>query len=162
MNDLYGNAAISAGIKAGNINISGAMKVEVMELSAESKESQQEHAKLLRQFEATKRARTIVVPTNVDEIKRQLRGLNQPVTLFGETPMDRRDRLREVLAALELNDEELNKIQVFCKVLSLLLSIIVLLYRVCCRIRPVGQWTLSRPRARVRKRACFIPLRAPN
>ena len=113
MSELYGNAAISAGIKAGNINISGAMKVEVMELSAESKESQQEHAKLLRQFEATKRARTIVVPTNVDEIKRQLRGLNQPVTLFGEGPMDRRDRLREFLAALELSDEELNKIQVY-------------------------------------------------
>ena len=111
-NPLIGNAALSAGMKAGNINVAGATRVEVMDLSAESKESQQEHARLLKQFEASKRARTIIVPTNTEEIKKQLRELNHPITLFGEGPGDRRDRLRDVLAALELNNEELDKVQV--------------------------------------------------
>jgi len=110
-NPLLGNAAIAAGVKAGNINIAGATRVEVLDLSSESKEAQMEHAKLLRKFESGKRARTIIVPTSIEEVKLQLRQLGHPITLFGEDAMERRDRLRSVIAEMELGDEELNKIQ---------------------------------------------------
>ena len=41
---IMGSDAIAVGIKSGNINIAGATKVEVMDLSSESKESQLKHA----------------------------------------------------------------------------------------------------------------------
>jgi aspartate/methionine/tyrosine aminotransferase len=69
------------------------------------------HAEALRKLEARSRARAIVVPTAVDDVKARLRELGHPVTLFGENHVDRRERLREAIASLELNDEELAKIQ---------------------------------------------------
>jgi len=45
-------------------------------------------------------------------VKQRLRELNHPVTLFGENHADRRERLREVIARLELSEDELNKTQV--------------------------------------------------
>ena len=110
-----GNDALAVGIKAGNINMAGATEVEVMDLSSESKDAQRKHAELLRQYEATKRARTVAVPTLLEDIKTYLRALGHPITLFGETPMDRRDRLRDIVAEMELNDEEINRIQTMLK-----------------------------------------------
>lgn len=46
---------------------------EIMDLSEESKEAQQEHAKLLKQVEADRRARTMVVPTKTEDVARKLR-----------------------------------------------------------------------------------------
>jgi U4/U6 small nuclear ribonucleoprotein PRP4 len=112
---LYGKDAIDAAIQKGNINIAGKVQVEVMDLNAESKESQLQHAENLRKFETRKRARAILVPTAVEEIKGKLRELGHPVTLFGEGPADRRERLREVIAALNLDDDELKRIQVWLK-----------------------------------------------
>jgi WD40 repeat protein len=37
--------------------------------------------------------------------------MGHPVTLFGESHVDRRERLREVIAALELDDEDLQRLQ---------------------------------------------------
>jgi len=114
---LYGKDAIDAAIKKGNINIQGTMNMEVMDLNEESREAQLLHAENIRKFETKKRARAIVVPTSVEEIKSKLREFHQPVTLFGEGPADRRERLREVIASMGLSDEELKKIQVsiiFC------------------------------------------------
>lgn len=108
---LLGDAAIAAGIKSGNINIAGAMKTEVMDLSEESKDSMLQHAEKLRKFEAHQRARAIIVPTAIEDIKKKLREFGHPVTLFGENHADRRERLREVIAGLELSEEELTKTQ---------------------------------------------------
>ena len=83
-----------------------------MDLSAESLQAQAKHAEALRKLEAQQRARSIIVPTDTNEIKNKLRELRKPVTLFGEGPADRRERLREVISALELNDEELAHVQV--------------------------------------------------
>lgn len=44
-----------------------------MDLSEESKEAQQEHARLLKQVEAERRARTMVVPTKTEDVARKLR-----------------------------------------------------------------------------------------
>lgn len=46
---------------------------EIMDLSEESKGAQEEHAKLLRQVEADRRARTMVVPTIPADVALRLR-----------------------------------------------------------------------------------------
>ena len=110
---LLGNDAIQAGIKAGNINTAGSMSTYSMDLSAESLEAQAQHAETLRRFEAHQRARSIVVPTAVEDVQQKLRELGQVVTYFGENHADRRERLREVIARLELDEEKSAEMQVF-------------------------------------------------
>ena len=46
----------------------------------------------MKKHELQKKAKNIIVPTNEADVKTQLRELKQPITLFGETPADRRDR----------------------------------------------------------------------
>lgn len=86
--------------------------VEYQDLSEESRLEQQRHAETLRQFEIKQRARSILVPTVPDDVKKKLRELGHPATLFGEDHADRRNRLKEVVAAMQLNDEELTRMQV--------------------------------------------------
>ena len=109
---LLGTAAIAAAAAKGHVNIASQMQVEVMDLSTESREAQMQHAETLRRFEAQQRARSVIVPTDAQEVKCKLRELGHPVTLFGEGPADRRVRLSEVIAHMELSSEELAKIQV--------------------------------------------------
>ena len=109
---LLGNDAIQAGIKAGHINTVGSMATYTMDLSAESQEAQIKHAENLRRFEAQQRARSIIVPTAVEDVKQKLRELGHAVTFFGENHADRRERLREVVARLELDEEESAEMQV--------------------------------------------------
>ncbi|AEO53613.1 hypothetical protein MYCTH_2295178 [Thermothelomyces thermophilus ATCC 42464] len=52
---------------------------------------------LLSQFERRRLAATIAVPTDDARVRAKLRELGHPITLFGEGPADRRDRLRELL-----------------------------------------------------------------
>ncbi|KAF2498368.1 U4/U6 small nuclear ribonucleoprotein Prp4 [Lophium mytilinum] len=52
---------------------------------------------ILSQFEHKRRAAAIAVPTADAHVKASLRRLGEPITLFGEGPGDRRDRLREIL-----------------------------------------------------------------
>jgi len=84
--------ALQAAVRAGNINIGAGVGVEVMDLSASSLEEQDKHALLLKRVEAERRARAIVVPTNKDEVRAQLRSMGQPVRLFGENLADIRER----------------------------------------------------------------------
>ncbi|KAJ5157598.1 uncharacterized protein N7482_008698 [Penicillium canariense] len=49
------------------------------------------------QFERKRRAAAMVVPTDDNRVRLRLRELGEPITLFGEGPVDRRDRLRELL-----------------------------------------------------------------
>jgi WD40 repeat protein len=84
---------------------------EYLDLNDDSKAEQLRHAEVLRKFEAHRRARTINVPTAVHEVKARLRDLGNPITLFGEDHADRRERLREVIAKLELDQEQLDKLQ---------------------------------------------------
>eukprot|EP01034_Spumella_vulgaris_P029967 gene29967-37107_t len=85
------------------------------DLNEDSKQEQLRHAEVLRKHEATQRARKINVPTAIDEVKQKLRELGHPVTLFAEGHADRRDRLREVIAHLELSEEEFQKLQALIK-----------------------------------------------
>ncbi|OIW35303.1 WD40 repeat-like protein [Coniochaeta ligniaria NRRL 30616] len=52
---------------------------------------------LLSQFERKRLAASIAVPTDDGRVRAKLRELGEPVTLFGEGPADRRDRLRDLL-----------------------------------------------------------------
>ncbi|CEG41234.1 u4 u6 small nuclear ribonucleoprotein [Plasmopara halstedii] len=97
---------LESAIRAGNVNVSDNVETEVLQLSESSRAAQEKHAQLLRRIEAEKRARNIAVPTIIEEVIRRLRQLGEPITLFGERPADRRERLREILSHLELEAEE--------------------------------------------------------
>ena len=70
-----------------------------MELEEEMNRDRQA---LLEEFERRKRARQINVSTDDEEVKRNLRQLEEPICLFGEGPADRRSRLRDLLARCEV------------------------------------------------------------
>ncbi|XP_061589529.1 U4/U6 small nuclear ribonucleoprotein Prp4 [Cololabis saira] len=91
---LIRSDGVKAGIKAGNINISSG---ETMELEERGSERQQE---ALAEFERRRRARQITVSTDDAEVKAGLRALGEPITLFGEGPADRRERLRGILSVV--------------------------------------------------------------
>src|SRR5271170_7107967 len=57
-----------------------------------------QQAKLLQELERKKRARQIPVPTDNSRVIAVLREYGEPITLFGEDPGARRDRLREILS----------------------------------------------------------------
>lgn len=96
------STALEAAKRAGHVNIQSEARVEVMDLSAESMAEKAAYQAQMRAFEVKKHAKSIVVPTEIAEVKLRLRELANPITLFGEGPYDRRERLREVIAAIEL------------------------------------------------------------
>jgi len=58
-------------------------------------------AALLGQFDRKRRAAQIAVPTDDGKVRARLREMDEPMTLFGEGPGDRRDRLRELLTTAD-------------------------------------------------------------
>jgi len=111
MSSALGNRAIQAAIQAGNVNVAGATQTEEMDLSASSTAEVAAHSEMLRKYEATKRARSMMVPTAVEDVKHKLRELGHPVTMFGEGHFDRRERLKVVVAQLEIEAEQAAKAQ---------------------------------------------------
>ncbi|CAG8977076.1 hypothetical protein HYALB_00005784 [Hymenoscyphus albidus] len=66
---------------------------------------------ILSQFSRKRKAAAIAVPTDDGRVRSRLREMGEPITLFGEGPGDRRDRLRELLsiqAEIDGLDEEDN------------------------------------------------------
>lgn len=62
---------------------------------------------LMEEFDRKRRAAQLVVPTADRDVKARLRARGEPITLFGEGPSDRRDRLRALLAeAAEAQGED--------------------------------------------------------
>ena len=51
-----------------------------------------------------RRARSLAVPTDDKAVRAALRARGEPITLFGEREMERRERLRTLLAALDAAD----------------------------------------------------------
>jgi U4/U6 small nuclear ribonucleoprotein PRP4 len=56
-------------------------------------------ADVIAQFNRKRKANAIAVPTDDVRVRARLREIGEPITLFGERPEDRRDRLRELLYA---------------------------------------------------------------
>jgi len=105
----YGTAVATA-MRAGNMVApsweEGGQPQQYKDLSATSKQEQARHAALLKRVDAEKRARRIVVPTSDRDVRGMLRKLGHPVRLFGESPADVRERLRELLARIEIEGQE--------------------------------------------------------
>lgn len=59
---------------------------------------------LIRSTQTRRRARSLAVPTDDKAVRAALRARDQPVTLFGEREMERRERLRALLASLDEAD----------------------------------------------------------
>eukprot|EP00898_Chlorokybus_atmophyticus_P003963 jgi/Chlat1/4568/Chrsp29S00341 len=92
------SAALDAGRAAGRINETS----ETMDLPEASKAAQEKQEKMIKEFAARRKRREVVVPVNDAQVRAKLRELGEPVTLFGEGMMDRRDRLRRIMADIEL------------------------------------------------------------
>ncbi|KTW26846.1 uncharacterized protein T551_03308 [Pneumocystis jirovecii RU7] len=64
---------------------------------------------ILAEFERRQKIKNIYIPTDDGRVRSKLRELGKPVTLFGEGPADRRDRLRQILSNFDGNISFLNK-----------------------------------------------------
>jgi len=73
---------------------------EMLPFSDKMFETQMKHKRVVDGLEKKKKARTLAIPTNDKLVKARLRELGEPIILFGELPEDRRERLREVMGRL--------------------------------------------------------------
>ncbi|KAL4585893.1 hypothetical protein LXL04_010520 [Taraxacum kok-saghyz] len=71
------------------------------EISEESRLFREKQEKAKQEFLMKQRAAALAVPTNDNSVRSRLRRLEEPVTLFGEKEMERRDRLRMLMARLD-------------------------------------------------------------
>jgi U4/U6 small nuclear ribonucleoprotein PRP4 len=55
-------------------------------------------ARVLAELDRKVSARKIAIPTRDVDVRARLRSMREPVTLFGERPEDRRDRLRGIVS----------------------------------------------------------------
>ncbi|GAA6061238.1 hypothetical protein JCM10212_002697 [Sporobolomyces blumeae] len=76
--------------------------LETREVDLATSAAHPETSKILSELDRKKLARKIALPTNDGEVRTRLRELAEPITLFGEGPADRRDRLRDILAKARL------------------------------------------------------------
>ncbi|CAL1372379.1 unnamed protein product [Linum trigynum] len=71
------------------------------EASEESLIIQERQQKAIQELMMKRRANALAVPTNDMAVRTRLRRLGEPITLFGEREMERRDRLRMLMAKLD-------------------------------------------------------------
>lgn len=71
------------------------------EVSEESKLIRERHEKAVQELLMKRRAAALAVPTNDNAVRARLRRLGEPITFFGEREMERRDRLRALMAKLD-------------------------------------------------------------
>jgi U4/U6 small nuclear ribonucleoprotein PRP4 len=71
-------------------------------------EMTEEQQNLMQELENKRRARGIPVPTDDAKVRQFLRMLSEPITLFGEGPFERRERLRLIMARRD--DRELTNL----------------------------------------------------
>lgn len=64
----------------------------------QSADNHPDTAKILADLDRKQAARQLALPTNDGQVRALLRDQGEPITLFGERPEDRRDRLRALLA----------------------------------------------------------------
>lgn len=71
------------------------------EISEESRLVRERQQKAMQEFLMKRRAAALAVPTNDMSVRARLRRLGEPITLFGEREMERRDRLRMIMVKLD-------------------------------------------------------------
>jgi U4/U6 small nuclear ribonucleoprotein PRP4 len=107
INTLNTADLLQAGIAAGNIYRQTAGDVEVMELPEASRAHLDEHMAKVEQLELRRQMKNIVVPVLDSEVRTLLRQMGEPITLFGEKEMERRERLRKLLATMSDDQAQL-------------------------------------------------------
>ncbi|XP_012085943.2 U4/U6 small nuclear ribonucleoprotein PRP4-like protein [Jatropha curcas] len=70
-------------------------------ISEESRVERERQQKMIQDMMMRRRAAALAVPTNDMAVRTRLRRLGEPITLFGEREMERRDRLRMLMAKLD-------------------------------------------------------------
>lgn len=71
------------------------------EISEESRQIRERQEKVMQELLMKRHAAAMAVPTNDGAVRTRLRRLGEPITLFGEKEMERRDRLRALMAKLD-------------------------------------------------------------
>ncbi|XP_021661738.2 U4/U6 small nuclear ribonucleoprotein PRP4-like protein [Hevea brasiliensis] len=71
------------------------------EFSEGSRLAKERKQKIVQEIMMKRRAAALAVPTNDMAVRARLRRLGEPITLFGEREMERRDRLRMLMAKLD-------------------------------------------------------------
>ena len=74
--------------------------VQYGEHTEAARRAQRQHDEAVAAAEQRRRLRAMVVPTDGGEVRVWLRKLAEPVTLFGEGPLERRERLRALMTTL--------------------------------------------------------------
>ena len=80
--------------------------VEVMDLTARSLADQERHAQIHLELQVQRKARSVHVPTIDSDVRKKLREIGEPITLFGERAEDRRERLRLIIARKLVTQED--------------------------------------------------------
>lgn len=75
------------------------------EVSEESRKAQERKEQLVQKLLLQRRANALAIPTKDSAVRQRLRSLQHPITLFGEREMERRDRLRSIIAKLDADGE---------------------------------------------------------
>ncbi|GLC45347.1 hypothetical protein PLESTB_000312800 [Pleodorina starrii] len=74
---------------------------DVFALPETGNREREAHAAKMREFELRRKIRQVVVPTDDGKVRQLLRQLAEPITLFGEREMERRERLKRIIAQRE-------------------------------------------------------------
>lgn len=72
---------------------------EMLDINSVPTDTTAQSSSLLTEFARKRKAAAIAVPTDDKRVRTELRSRGEPITLFGERPEDRRDRLRGLLYA---------------------------------------------------------------
>lgn len=81
-------------------------ELESREVDINDANAHPETARLLAELDRKTSARRLAVPTKDADVRARLRELGEPMTLFGERPEDRRDRLRQLWSALRQKEKD--------------------------------------------------------
>ncbi|ORX51041.1 WD40 repeat-like protein [Piromyces finnis] len=102
-------AGINVGVEEKGKTLDELEEDDNYEYDESAKIAKAEQQAILDEFERKKKARNIAVPTDDKKVRLRLRELGEPITLFGEGPAERRDRLREHLSRLAGEEIEMEK-----------------------------------------------------
>ncbi|KAG2485719.1 hypothetical protein HYH03_015603 [Edaphochlamys debaryana] len=78
---------------------------DVFALPETGNREREAHAAKMKEFELRRKIRQVVVPTDDGKVRQLLRQLGEPITLFGEREMERRERLKRLIAQRGDGDE---------------------------------------------------------
>ena len=96
--DTDANAVSSSSSSSAIASTSGVTIEDLLSSRSTANNYSANDAALSAQIDARKVARNLAVPTSDPKVRLRLRQLGEPITCFGEREMDRRERLRQLLA----------------------------------------------------------------